>query len=178
MLLDWFNRMLSTGVLPSDWAGVVMVNLFKISRPKLAKHVRPIRMGSSVSKLFSRVLLERSLPLLGQSGTRRSDWTSLKLLIDLIVVAVFTCWRASSGRRRCTRCWRGLLDRTVSHLQTPWQNSSFSVPYLHLWRKFVCRKLQCATNGISLMPKCLGYLCVTCCLWMTVSFGIQIQGHL
>ena len=135
-----------------------MVILPKISWPKLAKHVRPISMGSSVSKLLSRVLLERSLPLSGESGTRqcagRGRQTADYLFSVIRPFSLEKEWRmgpqrfkldiskaferldrrhlfrvleSKLGATEIARCWRGLLDTTVSHLQTPWQNSSSSV---------------------------------------------------
>ncbi|CAE7349524.1 unnamed protein product [Symbiodinium sp. CCMP2592] len=61
-LLEWYNRILVTGVIPQKWNEPVLVMLPKIQMPKKAKDLRPIAMGSSVSKLFSRLLLNRALP--------------------------------------------------------------------------------------------------------------------
>ena len=63
-LLEWFNRILATQRVPSQWNEPVMVMLPKIRAPKAARDLRPIAMGSAVSKLFSRLLLNRALPLL------------------------------------------------------------------------------------------------------------------
>ncbi|CAE7386117.1 unnamed protein product, partial [Symbiodinium sp. KB8] len=60
-LLEWFNRILATGDIPTQWNRPVVVMLPKIRAPKKAKELRPIAMGSAVSKLFSRMLLNRSL---------------------------------------------------------------------------------------------------------------------
>ena len=65
-LLEWLNEILATGVMPSDWSSVIMIILPKIGQPKEAKQVRPISVGSAVCKVFSRLLLERSQPLLGE----------------------------------------------------------------------------------------------------------------
>ena len=63
-LLEWYNRILATGEIPGQWNKPVVVMLPKIRAPKRAKELRPIAMGSAVSKLFSRLLLNRSLQLL------------------------------------------------------------------------------------------------------------------
>ena len=63
-LLEWFNRILATGDIPAKWNRPVVVMLPKIRAPKKAKELRPIAMGSAVSKLFSRMLLNRSLRIL------------------------------------------------------------------------------------------------------------------
>ena len=61
-LLEWYNRILATQVIPQQWNRPILVMLPKIRAPKAAKDLRPIAMGSSVSKLFSRMLLNRALP--------------------------------------------------------------------------------------------------------------------
>ena len=48
-----------------------MVVLPKIGQPVQAKHLRPISLGSAVCKVFSRVLLNRSLPYIGEAGSRQ-----------------------------------------------------------------------------------------------------------
>ena len=63
-LLEWYNRILTTQVIPSQWNRPVLVLLPKIVAPKQAKDLRPIAMGSAVSKLFSRLLLNRAMPKL------------------------------------------------------------------------------------------------------------------
>ena len=70
-LLDWFNHVLATGNVPDKWGDVVMVILAKITRPELVKHIRPISMGSAVSKLFARLLLQKSMTQLGQPTSRQ-----------------------------------------------------------------------------------------------------------
>ena len=63
-LLEWYNRILATQVIPRQWNRPILVMLPKIAAPKHAKELRPIAMGSAVSKLFSRLLLNRALPTL------------------------------------------------------------------------------------------------------------------
>ena len=91
-LLDWMNSILATGEIPHDWGEVVMIVLAKISRPEVVKHVRPISMGSAVSKLFARLLLKKSMTQLGQptsrqcasQGRRRTDYVfSMTRLMSL-----------------------------------------------------------------------------------------------
>ena len=66
-LLEWYNRILATQVIPQQWNRPILVMLPKIVAPKRAKELRPIAMGSAVSKLFSRLLLNRALPKLRPS---------------------------------------------------------------------------------------------------------------
>ena len=70
-LLDWMNQILATGQIPEDWGAVVMIVWAKITKPEVVKHVRPISMGSAVSKLFARLLLKKSMPQLGQPSSRQ-----------------------------------------------------------------------------------------------------------
>ncbi|OLP89415.1 putative 149 kDa protein [Symbiodinium microadriaticum] len=70
-LLEWYNRILATQEIPQQWNRPLLVLLPKIKAPKKAKELRPIAMGSSVSKLFSRLLLNRSLSVLSPSTSRQ-----------------------------------------------------------------------------------------------------------
>ena len=70
-LLAWFNTILETGSIPADWSSVVMILLAKIPKPETVKHVRPISLSSATSKLFSRMLLQKSLGLLGEPSSRQ-----------------------------------------------------------------------------------------------------------
>ncbi|CAE7242656.1 unnamed protein product [Symbiodinium sp. CCMP2592] len=63
-LLEWYNRILATGIIPQRWNEPILILLPKVRAPKAAKELRPIAMGSAVSKLFSRLLLNRALPLI------------------------------------------------------------------------------------------------------------------
>ncbi|CAE7202627.1 unnamed protein product [Symbiodinium sp. CCMP2592] len=60
-LLEWYNRILVTGQIPAKWNEPIMILLPKVHLPTKAKELRPIAMGSSVSKLFSRLLLNRAI---------------------------------------------------------------------------------------------------------------------
>ena len=62
LLLDWFNSILHTGILPSDWLSSLMVLLPKVSMPKQARDTRPIAIGCAAEKIFCRVILERTKP--------------------------------------------------------------------------------------------------------------------
>ena len=57
-LRAWFADILRSGELPDDWDRAVMV-------VKQAKDLRPIAMGSSVGKVFSRILLNRVACIMG-----------------------------------------------------------------------------------------------------------------
>ena len=72
-ILEWFNRLLH-GVepIPSEWSRASMVLIPKIQVPTEAKHVRPICIGSSTSKLFARMLLARTQDALRYRGSAQS----------------------------------------------------------------------------------------------------------
>ena len=141
-LLAWFNRILETGIMPSDWAEVVMIILPKITRPKEAKHVRPISMGSATCKLFSRMLLECSLPIIGEPDARQCAGRQRQTLVYLFsiirVLGLEREWRLGRlardklfsmianklGDTQLTRCWRSLLVTTTAFLQTSWSRST------------------------------------------------------
>ena len=61
-LLEFMTRTLVTHEVPRDWNVPLMIILAKVGTPTEAKHLRPISMGSAVGKLFSRMLLNRTLP--------------------------------------------------------------------------------------------------------------------
>ena len=61
-LLEFMTRTLVTHEIPRDWNVPLMVILAKVASPTEAKHLRPISMGSAAGKLFSRMLLNRTMP--------------------------------------------------------------------------------------------------------------------
>ena len=68
-LLDWFNRLLhGEEPLPESWSRAVMSLLPKCSLPESPKQLRPICLGSSTSKVYSRMLLMRSRSSFKYSG--------------------------------------------------------------------------------------------------------------
>ena len=67
-LAEFFTRVLSTGVVPSDWTKSIMIILAKVPLPVVPKELRPIALGSSASKLYSRLVLNRSMQFLGAKG--------------------------------------------------------------------------------------------------------------
>ena len=65
----WFNRLLhGEEPIPSSWANAVMVILPKCAQPETPKHLRPICLGSASSKVYARMLLQRSKASLRYSG--------------------------------------------------------------------------------------------------------------
>ena len=63
--LAWFKRILhGEEDVPEDWSTALMIIIPKIARPVKSKELRPICLGSATSKLFSRMLLGRTLPSL------------------------------------------------------------------------------------------------------------------
>ena len=72
-ILEWFNKLLH-GVepVPTQWSRASMVLIPKILNPTEAKHVRPICIGASASKLFARMLLGRTKDALRYQGPSQS----------------------------------------------------------------------------------------------------------
>ena len=60
-VLEFFNRVLTTATIPTEWNRPLLVMLPKVAQPRIPKELRPIALGSSVGKLFSRMLLNRCL---------------------------------------------------------------------------------------------------------------------
>eukprot|EP00439_Symbiodinium_sp_Y106_P024669 s5535_g3.t1 len=60
-VVEFFNRVLATQNIPKNWNEPLLVMLPKVCRPRSARELRPIALGSSVGKLFSRMLLNRCL---------------------------------------------------------------------------------------------------------------------
>ena len=58
-LLEWYNRVLTTQVIPKQWNRPVLVLLPKLPAPMVPKDLRPIALGSAVSKVFSKMLMAR-----------------------------------------------------------------------------------------------------------------------
>ncbi|CAE7462659.1 unnamed protein product [Symbiodinium necroappetens] len=82
-LLNWFNRMLETAELPDDWYTALMIILPKTARPTQPKQLRPICLSSSVSKVFCRVLLNRSKKKMTPIGSTQCSGAG-KQAIDYI----------------------------------------------------------------------------------------------
>ena len=61
-LLEFMTRTLVTHEIPRDWNVPLMIILANVVSPTEAKHLRPISMGSAAGKLFSRLLLNRTMP--------------------------------------------------------------------------------------------------------------------
>ena len=59
-MLEWFNRILVKQVMPRAWNEPLVVLLPKVEGPTKCKQLRPLAMGSSVGKLFARMLLTRT----------------------------------------------------------------------------------------------------------------------
>ena len=59
-LVRWYSSILHSGRLPEDWGKAIMIVLPKIPAPQQPKDLRPISMGSTASKIFSRMLLRRA----------------------------------------------------------------------------------------------------------------------
>ena len=59
-MLEWFNRVLVSQAMPKAWNEPLVVLLPKVEAPTRCKQLRPLAMGSSVGKLFARMLLSRT----------------------------------------------------------------------------------------------------------------------
>ena len=67
-LAEFFTRVLSTGFIPRDWNNSILILLAKVPLPVHPGELRPIALGSATSKLFAKLVMNRSLPLLGAVG--------------------------------------------------------------------------------------------------------------
>ncbi|CAE7455854.1 unnamed protein product, partial [Symbiodinium necroappetens] len=79
-LLEFMTRTLVTHEVPRDWNVPLMVILAKVGTPTEAKHLRPISMGSAAGKLFSRMLLNRTLPFVRPSPSISADYEADRLI--------------------------------------------------------------------------------------------------
>ncbi|CAE7650830.1 unnamed protein product, partial [Symbiodinium necroappetens] len=128
-LLEWYNRILVSQSIPQQWNKPILIMLPKIRAPKKAKELRPIAMGSSVSKLFSRLLLNRAIkkisPFTGAQCSGPGRQTGFKLDLEkafdtLDRTALLSRLESTLGEGAEVNCWRELLRGTVGQLQTPW----------------------------------------------------------
>ena len=87
-LAEFFTRVLSRGVAPVDWTKSIMIVLAKTPLPVVPKELRPIVLGSSASKLYSRLVLNRTLKYLGAKGPSQCSH-KYRQTCDY----VFTLWR-------------------------------------------------------------------------------------
>ena len=72
-LLAWFNRLLhGEERMPTDWGIATMILLPKVSLPEDPKQVRPICVGSATSKVYCRLLLERTKQALQYTESSQS----------------------------------------------------------------------------------------------------------
>ncbi|CAE7281359.1 R1A1-element\ORF2 [Symbiodinium sp. CCMP2592] len=60
-VVEFFNRVLVSQEVPTEWNEPLLVMLPKVLHPRCPRELRPIALGSSVGKLFSRLLLNRCL---------------------------------------------------------------------------------------------------------------------
>ena len=67
-LLEFFNHILCTAEVPSDWNRAIMVVIPKTAYPAEPGDLRPLSMGSAAAKVFARMLLARSEPLIRIQG--------------------------------------------------------------------------------------------------------------
>ena len=58
-LLEYMNRVLTTRCIPPQWNRPLVILLPKVPDPTLPSQLRPIALGSSASKLFSKMILAR-----------------------------------------------------------------------------------------------------------------------
>ncbi|CAE7809873.1 RTase, partial [Symbiodinium sp. CCMP2592] len=63
-LLEFMNRTLCTQTVPRDWNRPLVIMLAKTDSPTAPSDLRPIAVGSSAAKLFSRLLVNRIAPKL------------------------------------------------------------------------------------------------------------------
>ena len=64
-LLEYFNRILTTRCVPPSWNRPLVILLPKVPSPTSPSQLRPIALGSSAAKVFSKMLLQRLRDRLG-----------------------------------------------------------------------------------------------------------------
>ncbi|CAE7801571.1 unnamed protein product, partial [Symbiodinium necroappetens] len=64
-LLDFYNEVYATAAIPSDWNAALMIVIPKEESPKEPGALRPLAMGSAAAKVYSRLLLGRTVEWLG-----------------------------------------------------------------------------------------------------------------
>ncbi|CAE7907718.1 unnamed protein product, partial [Symbiodinium microadriaticum] len=67
-LLEFFNNILCTAEVPADWNRAIMVVIPKTAYPVDPGDLRPLSMGSAAAKVFARMLLARSEPMIRIQG--------------------------------------------------------------------------------------------------------------
>ncbi|CAE7232723.1 unnamed protein product, partial [Symbiodinium sp. CCMP2456] len=68
-LLDLYNRLYASQTVPQDWNEALMIVIPKERGPTEPKALRPLAMGSAAAKVYSRLLLARTLPFLQLKGS-------------------------------------------------------------------------------------------------------------
>ncbi|CAE7460434.1 pol [Symbiodinium sp. CCMP2456] len=86
-LLEFYNGILCTANIPPDWNRAVMVVIPKVTYPSEPGELRPLAMGSAAAKIFTRMLLTRSEPLLGLKGPEQCSGKGRQCCDFLFTVA-------------------------------------------------------------------------------------------
>ncbi|CAE7749213.1 pol [Symbiodinium sp. CCMP2456] len=86
-LLEFYNTILCTAQIPSDWNKAIMVVIPKIPFPEKPGDLRPLSMGSAAAKVFSRMLLTRSEPLIALRGPEQCSGKGRQCCDFIFVVA-------------------------------------------------------------------------------------------
>ncbi|CAE7579342.1 RTase [Symbiodinium sp. CCMP2592] len=153
-LAEFFTGVLCTKAVPEEWNKSILILLAKLANPTLAKDLRPIALGSGTSKLFSRLLINRCLPLLGAKSpyqTARAcdyifsawricelcrEWGLPLTMVKIDVQKAFDSvnrsrllakLRSRLGPTHEMACWERLLSETTAILSTPWGVSEFEM---------------------------------------------------
>ncbi|CAE7776695.1 unnamed protein product [Symbiodinium sp. CCMP2456] len=63
-LLDFYNGVYTTARIPEDWNAALMIVIPKDESPTEPSSLRPLAMGSAAAKVYSRLLLGRTVPWL------------------------------------------------------------------------------------------------------------------
>ena len=122
-LLEYFNKVLCTAEIPSDWNKVLMLVIPKVAFPSHPGDLRPLAMGSATAKLFARLLLQRSEPKIRVQGPEQCCGKGRQCCDFLFVVS--RLMQLEQEWRRGT-CWLKVdlakafdkVDRRVLNSQT------------------------------------------------------------
>ena len=114
--VEYFNQLLKTGDIPTEWDRSVVTLLPKVQPPSCPKQLRPIALASHVSKTYARLIVQRLAPELRPQGEHQL---------------------AGKHRQAADFVW---LSVRLTHLCREWQSDCYMLK-LDLQRAFdsVCR---------------------------------------
>ena len=126
-LLEFYNSILCTACIPTDWNRAIMVVIPKTAYPTDPGDLRPLSMGSAAAKVFSRMLLSRTEPLIRIQGPEQCSGKGRQCCDFVFVVSRLmqleqewkrgTCWLKVDLAKAFDRVDRRVLtDRLLQRM--------------------------------------------------------------